>query len=346
MRRYRLQNREGDRAEVRLEGITLDGELHGDPLRVYGHLLPPKAPTNAEEAEDALLHVLRGLGASGWKVFDADEDGIPLSLPTLAKVPPEDAGWRALGIHPSALEEVVIDSDAEESGVRPVAILRDPRLDATRKLWIWHWGADGLDYRPWVKAFPSRSWPALRSLVLGHGPDRYQTAQIGPLTAAHWQAAPRLEDVDVSGTLRTLEPLVLPSLRTLRVSSFDAAPKAVMNLLGSAFPLLEALHLEIADGLALATLRTFLGRQDLPRLRTLRLGPLHGNTGLSARLLRAPWLTQLTSLSFEVQYPDDADRQALVEAAPRLAHLEKLTVSSSLRPPEGLHPRLEITTRF
>jgi hypothetical protein len=90
VRRHRLQNEDGDTAEVRLDGISIDGELNGDPVRVYAHLLPKKPPSTADEAEAAVARLLRDLRSSGWKLTRVEEDGRPFPLPSVASAPREN----------------------------------------------------------------------------------------------------------------------------------------------------------------------------------------------------------------------------------------------------------------
>jgi hypothetical protein len=307
------------------------------------------------KAKKAFDAAIAQLVTSGWELADVDgptrREEAPPPKRRKSAVEKLDELWADLEIETGDFSEIVVDvADDAPPRARLDAVLADPRLTRTQRIWIYHWYVrKQLDYRPWVKAVAAAKLPAVSSLSIGYGGDAYQSARVGVLPAALWDHLPALREIDVSGIIDRVDNFRAPCLELLMVSGIKMSRDCVAALLASDYPRLKRVDLNCAasfsagEGLTSDVLSPFLRRNDVPDLRAVAWFNFVVSSGFIDALVRAPWFAQLEALTIHSADIAPSERAALLSHAGRLSHLRSMTVSADLLH-DGLIARLPNVT--
>jgi hypothetical protein len=202
-------------------------------------------------------------------------------------------------------------------------LLEDPRLEDTRSLRLSRWGLAN-DPSRLLAALLTRSWPALRQLVIDSGGslDESIETSLGDLSEL-WSCAPSLESLMLVGSASRLGTPRMASLSSFQLWLHDIDAGCARDLAGCALPALLALDLNVFSG-SWPSLGIWT-RAHFPALRTLKLLGGEGTVPL-ADLLAGDLLEQLEELELGFPNLSARDTEILSSNAVRFANLTQLVL--------------------
>jgi photosystem II stability/assembly factor-like uncharacterized protein len=271
-------------------------------------------------------------------------------LGKLKDAPAEEVGidlaWRHGFIHSAFVRAVLMDPDEKPTQVAAFVghLLEEPSARYLRDLRVGIVDFWQESHAPIVKLIAPRSFPTLRSLILGEifgegdedGPTAFDWGPLGDPSSI-CASLPKLETLRIyCGSLK-LGRLVLPHLRVLALGVKSRLDRASMkSLLASALPSLEKLTLIFGgdddDGISTAkALEPLLkdAPECFPRLTSLGIVNFRETNELIVPLAKSKLIAQLRELNLSSGTLADEGAAQLLSYAPAFTHLDAINVRSS-----------------
>lgn len=190
-----------------------------------------------------------------------------------------------------------------------------------------------------LKALAAHPLPMVRSIALSSFDHELSWTHVGDISLARLEQFPSLTELSIMAGRMTLGAIALPRLRRLSLVSGGMRAHVLASIAAASWPVLDELEVyfgteDYGGTCSLADAEPVLDGAVVPAVTQLGLRNAMFGDQLAAAVARSKILPRLRRLDLSLGTIGAAGARAILDAADRFAHLDRLALDDNYLPPE------------